>query len=418
LRKFLIPFLLTFAQLFAQTPLPNYTLADVAKHATATDCWMVLYTNQVYDFTKYITQHPGGQATFLLSCGTNGSSRFAAVSHSSAASALHAQYLIGNLVASQPPPAVSVTIAPATISVQSGSSQTFTATTANSTQGVTWTATSLIGTVDVAGKFSASTPGSGVVTATSIEDTSKFASAQVTVTPLPPPPPPAIAVTIAPISASATVGQTKQFKGTATNSSQGVTYTVTNSIGTIDSNGTFTATTPGAGVVRAVSVQDSTKFAAASVTVAGVPPPPPPPSPVVITVMPATATISMGQKQQYTASVQNSSQGVTWSVLGNVGTIDYNGVFTATAAGAGSVEATSVQDKTKTAVAAVIVKAGTPPPSTGGCTVSKLLTRSAGFSVACPPTTVVPAGTYSCKGTNGSNGLTLSCTASRRESDD
>ena len=38
----------------------NYTIADVARHATASDCWMALNTNKVYNFTPFISMHPGG----------------------------------------------------------------------------------------------------------------------------------------------------------------------------------------------------------------------------------------------------------------------------------------------------------------------------------------------------------------------
>jgi hypothetical protein len=38
---------------------PFYTLADVAKHNSATDCWMVI-NDKVYDVTSFIDEHPGG----------------------------------------------------------------------------------------------------------------------------------------------------------------------------------------------------------------------------------------------------------------------------------------------------------------------------------------------------------------------
>jgi hypothetical protein len=79
--------------------------------------------------------------------------------------------------------------------------------------------------------------------------------------------PPPSAVTISPTVATVQVGQTMLFTGTATNSTQGVTYSVSPSIGTIVQTGLFTATTVGMGTVTATSVQDPTKSASATVTV-------------------------------------------------------------------------------------------------------------------------------------------------------
>lgn len=53
----------------------SYTLADVAKHASASSCWTAVNGN-VYDVTKWITQHPGGRRAILGMCGKDGSSAF------------------------------------------------------------------------------------------------------------------------------------------------------------------------------------------------------------------------------------------------------------------------------------------------------------------------------------------------------
>lgn len=45
----------------------TYTVADVAKHSTETDCWMVV-EKKVYDVTSFISNHPGGKA-ILKGCG-------------------------------------------------------------------------------------------------------------------------------------------------------------------------------------------------------------------------------------------------------------------------------------------------------------------------------------------------------------
>ena len=40
--------------------LPNYTLADVAKHNSSTDCWIVLNKTEVYNVTSFLSVHPAG----------------------------------------------------------------------------------------------------------------------------------------------------------------------------------------------------------------------------------------------------------------------------------------------------------------------------------------------------------------------
>jgi hypothetical protein len=241
--------------------LPNYTLADVAKHNTSTDCWIILNKTEVYNVTAFLSIHPAGPSPITPYCGADATTAFNNVGHSSSAVAMEATYLIGNLVAST----ISVSISPTTATVTTGQTQAFTATVTGSTKGVTWSSTS-VGTIDQTGLFTAVSAGTGTVTATSVEDTTKSATAQVTVK--------SsggggggISINISPVNASVSVGGTQQFTANVTGSSAGVTWTATGSVGTVDSNGMFTATKAGMGVVKATSVGDPTKSASANVTV-------------------------------------------------------------------------------------------------------------------------------------------------------
>jgi hypothetical protein len=232
-------FVVTFSISMA-AQLPNYTLADVAKHATPADCWMVLNNTEVYNVTAFLSLHPAGAGPMTPFCGANATTAFNNVGHSTRAVGLEATYLIGNLVASS----ISVTISPTTASLNPGQQQSFTANVANSTMGVKWTATS-VGTIDQNGNYTAVNPGTGTVTATSVEDATKSASATVTVTSIPPTG--GVAVTVTPGTSTVSVGATQQFTAKVTGSTNGVTWTATGAVGTVDNKGMFTATKAGQG---------------------------------------------------------------------------------------------------------------------------------------------------------------------------
>jgi cytochrome b involved in lipid metabolism len=63
----------------AASPAANasYTLADVAKHKTATDCWTAV-NGSVYNLTPFVNQHPGGVANITKICGIDGTTQFMA----------------------------------------------------------------------------------------------------------------------------------------------------------------------------------------------------------------------------------------------------------------------------------------------------------------------------------------------------
>ena len=52
----------------------SYTLAEVATHKSADDCWTVI-NDKVYDLTDYIEEHNGG-SVITQACGIDGSSLF------------------------------------------------------------------------------------------------------------------------------------------------------------------------------------------------------------------------------------------------------------------------------------------------------------------------------------------------------
>ena len=48
----------------------TYSLAEVAKHNSQTDCWLIINGN-VYNATNYLFDHPGGAQNIIAYCGTD-----------------------------------------------------------------------------------------------------------------------------------------------------------------------------------------------------------------------------------------------------------------------------------------------------------------------------------------------------------
>ena len=185
-----------------------------------------------------------------------------------------------------PPPPVSVAVAPATVTLQTDiGAQTFTATVTNTPNvAVTWDVNgvaggnSTVGTVSAAGVYSAPlsvpTPATVTVRATSVDDTSRSGSAQVTITQAPP-----VSVAVTPTTASVPAGGgTQTFTATVTNTATTtVTWSVNGkaggdtTVGTISAFGVYTAPaavpSPATVTVTATSTRDTTRSATAGVTV-------------------------------------------------------------------------------------------------------------------------------------------------------
>ncbi|MQL87139.1 hypothetical protein Taro_019675 [Colocasia esculenta] len=73
-----------------------YTLADVSKHNTPEDCWIVI-GGKVYDVTKFLEDHPGGDEVLLSATGKDATDDFEDVGHSTSASAMMDEYYVGEI---------------------------------------------------------------------------------------------------------------------------------------------------------------------------------------------------------------------------------------------------------------------------------------------------------------------------------
>ena len=161
-----------------------------------------------------------------------------------------------------------------------------------------------------------------------------------------------ISLAISPTNSTLASGASQQFNATVQGTGNtGVTWSASG--GKISTNGMFTAPLVASNTnvnVTATSVADTTKNATASVAVT-------PAGTISVSVSPASAAVTSGGSQQFTATVQGTSNSaVTWSA--SAGTISTNGMFTAPQVSSAtnvSVVATSAADSTKKASASVAV---------------------------------------------------------------
>ncbi|KAL7938493.1 cytochrome b5 [Trichoderma chlorosporum] len=100
----------------------EYSYQDVAEHNTKKDMFVVIH-DKVYDCTKFIDEHPGGEEVMLDVAGQDATEAFEDVGHSDEARETLAALLVGELKR-QPgdpvPKATSSTSTPASTSTTGG----------------------------------------------------------------------------------------------------------------------------------------------------------------------------------------------------------------------------------------------------------------------------------------------------------
>jgi hypothetical protein len=234
-----------------------------------------------------------------------------------------------------------------------------------------------VGTVSSSGLYTApaAVPGSGVtVTATSVADPTRSASANVTVLA-------AVSVGVSPPTANVQLSQNQNFSAKVTNDpgNLGVTWSLSGggcsgtACGTLSNATTALVTytapaalpSPATVTLTATSKRDGTKSNTAIITLTA--------PVIVVKVLPPTASVNTGGTQNFTVNVQNDSQnkGVSWSLLGggcsgtacgtltNVTTasLTYNAPSTAPNPATVTLTATSIADGTKSGTATITVNA-------------------------------------------------------------
>jgi hypothetical protein len=226
---------------------------------------------------------------------------------------------------------VSVALNQTSGSVAAGSTLQFSVTVAGTTNtAVTWSVDSVAGgnattgAINVSGMYTApAAAGSHTVTATSVVDTTKSASATVTVTS-------AGTNSISPVSVSLAEGAKQQFSVNFPGvSSSAIGWSVdsinggSSTVGTITVTGLYTAPSQvGTHTVTAASTDGTAISASAQVAV------------FAMSISPSTATVAPSGTKQFNATGASNSS-VTWSVDGvangnsSVGTITASGLYTA-----------------------------------------------------------------------------------------
>ena len=187
---------------------------------------------------------------------------------------------------------------------------------------------------------------------------------------------------ILPASATLGIGDNASFTATlyingAPASDPAVAWSTNGGVGTITQGGVFTATSAGAGEVAAAYTNiNETITATAEVTVTSSPPPPPS-NDTYLLVIPSQASLNVGGSQQFAAVlVVNGTTPIdipmSWSATGGIGVIGATGLFNATSAGAGTVEAAAFYaplNATLTGAANVTVSSSPPPPGNASYTL-------------------------------------------------
>src|SRR5258708_1212860 len=232
-----------------------------------------------------------------------------------------------------PQPSISVSVAPASITVQPGQTQSFTATVANDTQnkGVSWSLSNC--GPGACGLLSAASSASGaavtytaplqmpaspsvILTATPIADPAKPASAAITI----PAPAPAISGSVPPQTQTLTVNGRQNFSATVQNDAQnkGVSWSLSGTNCTMNACGTISSATTASGAfvtytapaqvpnpptitLVATSVANSNFSASAAITFAV------PTSHLYVVVSPPSPTVQVKYSQPFTAPVQTDS---------------------------------------------------------------------------------------------------------------
>ncbi|GMN62488.1 hypothetical protein TIFTF001_031567 [Ficus carica] len=73
-----------------------FTLAQVSEHNSPKNCWLII-DGKVYDVTKFLEDHPGGDEVLLSATGKDATDDFEDVGHSDSARDMMKEYYVGEI---------------------------------------------------------------------------------------------------------------------------------------------------------------------------------------------------------------------------------------------------------------------------------------------------------------------------------
>lgn len=80
----------------SQGALKKYSLNELSEHNDKNSLWVLIH-HGIYDLTKFVEEHPGGEEVLLEQAGKDATEAFEDVGHSTDARELMNQYKIGEL---------------------------------------------------------------------------------------------------------------------------------------------------------------------------------------------------------------------------------------------------------------------------------------------------------------------------------
>lgn len=270
------------------------------------------------------------------------------------------------------PSITSVSVTPATSSVQIGATVTLSSQVVALNGALTtviWSSSDPSKATVNAGVVTGVAVGTVTITATSTADTSKKGTATITVT-ASTPAPTITAVSLSPDTANLTVGGSTTLTATVTGTgsfNNAVTWSSSDdSKATVSNSGQVSALAAGSVTITATSVADTSKKGSATITISAVTPPPP--TITAVSVSPDTANLTVGGSTTLSATVTGTGSfdnAVTWSTSDSAkATVSNTGGVSALAVGTVTITATSVADSSKSGSATITISAVTPPPPT------------------------------------------------------
>jgi len=78
------------------TAVKKYSKKEVAKHTDKSSTWIIIHNN-IYDVTKFLEEHPGGEEVLLEQAGKDATENFEDVGHSTDARTMMKDFHIGEL---------------------------------------------------------------------------------------------------------------------------------------------------------------------------------------------------------------------------------------------------------------------------------------------------------------------------------